>query len=262
MKTFSGIDVSEHNGTIDWKKVKPHISFAMIRAGYGSKTLDTKFKENATNCTINRIPFGVYWFSYAYNASMAKKEAKACINAVKPYVLSCPIAFDFEYDSVSYAKRNGVVITPALMREIADAFLGEIINAGYECLLYTNVDFWNRGFKEFGNKYPIWCANWGTEKPALYCKIWQDSATGKIEGIPGQVDTDISYQEWKIPTTDAERLEKISEVINKYAQKYRGIAEDIINGKYGNGNERKAKLIANQLDPNYAQDMVNALIGD
>ena len=68
-----GIDVSKHNGTIDWNKVKASgIKFAMIRAGYGSSHIDEQFKRNVTECNRLEIPCGCYWFSYALNTDQAR----------------------------------------------------------------------------------------------------------------------------------------------------------------------------------------------
>ena len=259
MMTYSGIDVSEHNGIIDWQKVKPHISFAMIRAGYGSKTLDEKFKTNVMQCVANKIPFGVYWFSYACTVEMAVKEARKCINAVKPFMLSLPIAYDFEYDSLEYAKKQGIIIDGKLMSEMAKAFLEEVKAAGYEPMLYTNPDFWNRGFKKLGRTYPIWCAQWGVSKPSLYCDIWQDGI-GTVEGISTNVDMNVSYKLYPLKEKEKTVQEKIEEVNKKYCDKYEKIADDVIAGKYGNGNARKAKLISENLDPSFVQDLVNAKV--
>lgn len=256
-----GIDVSYANGTIDWPKVKPHINFCMIRAGYGSKTVDTKFKENATACTNLKIPFGVYWFSYALNEKMAKAEARKCLATVRPYRLSCPIAFDFEYDSLAYAKKQGVEISASKMCSIACAFLDEILANGYPVLLYTNKDFWfNKGFKNLGNRYPIWCASWGTEKPAIFCTMWQDSATAHVEGIKGNVDTNYSFVEYKVTKSAEEIEEKVSEIVDNYGEIYRDIAVKIINGDYGNGSDRVDALVGEHRDPQFAQEIVNALM--
>lgn len=256
-----GIDVSYANGVIEWNKVKPHINFAMIRAGYGSKTVDTKFKENAGACSALNIPFGVYWFSYALNETMAKQEAKKCLSVIKPYKLSCPVAFDFEYDSMLYAKKKGVAISPSKMCSIASAFLDEIISNGYNVMLYTNADYWfNMGFKNLKNKYPIWCASWGKDKPAIYCQMWQDSSTGKIEGISGNVDTNVSYIQYKITPSNDTVNEKVDSIIKKYGEIYKDIGNRIIAGEYGNGEERITKLSSEKKDPSFAQEIVNAMI--
>lgn len=263
MAVSFGIDVSEHNGTINWKKVKSHISFAMIRAGYGSNTVDSKFKENANACTNLKIPFGVYWFSYALDENMARKEAKKCLSVVKPYKLSCPIAFDFEYDSLRYAEKQNKRITPSKMCSIACAFLDHILANGYQVLLYTNYDFWhNYGFKNLGNRYPIWCASWGTEKPSIYCSMWQDSAAGTIDGIDTKVDTDVSYVRYYLPKDLDKQEEEIAAIVNEYGEIYKDIAVKIIEGAYGNGDDRIGKLLAEKRDPQFAQEIVNIMMKD
>ena len=260
MKTYNGIDVSEHNGSINWKTVKQHIDFAMIRAGYGSSTTDSCFKANASNCSALKIPFGVYWFSYAYTTEMARKEAKRCLSVIKPFKLSCPVAFDFEEDSLAYALKKGVRLTPEDVASIATAFLNEVVRAGYPVLLYSNLNMWEKGLKKVPSVYPVWCAQWGTSKPDLYCSMWQDSASGRIEGITGPVDTDISYQEYIVSEEVGNRNAKLADCINNYGEYYTKIAEEIIEGKYGNGEERVKKLLAEHRDPEYAQAIVNILV--
>ncbi len=133
MSSFSrGIDVSEHNGTIDWEKVKASgIQFAMLRAGYGKGSIDKQFVRNAQGCTRVGMLFGVYWFSYAVSEAEAAQEAAHCLKAVEPYQLDLPIAYDFEYDSVNNATKRGVTVTKALASKLAKIFLDAIQKAGY-----------------------------------------------------------------------------------------------------------------------------------
>lgn len=190
-----GIDISKHNGTIDFHKVKKDgIEFAMIRAGFGSSTVDTHFHRNVKGAKSSGIKCGVYWFSYAYTPQMAKAEAKKCIETIKPYTLEYPVAFDFEYASVNYAKDNGVKITKALASQIADTFLSTVKNAGYNVILYTNIDYYNNYFNDtVKKKYDIWLAAYREAKPNFNQKIWQYSETGSVNGIKGRVDMNISY---------------------------------------------------------------------
>ena len=84
--SIHGIDVSQHQGSIDWRKVKASgIQFAMLRAGYGASTVDGEFERNARGCMETGIPFGVYWFSYAYTPEMARREAEKCISVIREY---------------------------------------------------------------------------------------------------------------------------------------------------------------------------------
>ena len=139
---IKGIDISTWQGTPDFSKVKAAgVQFVIARAGYGQNNIDKQFRRNASECSRLGIPFGVYWFSYALNAEMARQEARDCLEAVKGYRLEYPIFFDLEYDTVRYAKQNGVTITKALATQMVKAFCSEIEAAGYYAANYMNNDY-------------------------------------------------------------------------------------------------------------------------
>lgn len=198
MSNIKGIDVSTWNGSIDWKKVKAAgIDFAIIRAGYGKNNIDSKFKENARNAVAAGVDVGFYWFSYALNAEMAKKEADYLCNAVESLGINVtyPLCFDYEYDSVSYAQKNGAATSKTAIIAIAKAFLAQIQKRGYYAMNYTNIDFLYRGFSELTSKYDTWLAQWASNKTKA-CGIWQYSEKGKVNGISGNVDMDIAYNDY------------------------------------------------------------------
>ena len=114
---LNGIDVSRHQGYIDWGKVKPHIDFAMIRAGFGNNNLDAKALFNMAQCERLGIPFGVYWFSYALHPEMARKEADYCLDIVGKRKLAFPVVYDFEYDTVTHAIKQGAKVDRAFVLE-------------------------------------------------------------------------------------------------------------------------------------------------
>lgn len=195
--TKKGIDVSTWNGTIDWKKVKAAgIDFAIIRAGYGRNNIDSKFKENAKNAVAAGIAIGAYWFSYALTAEDAKKEADYLCDAVESVGVNFtyPLCFDYEYDSVSYAQKNGGDTSKSTLLAIGRAFLAEIEKRGYYAMNYTNIDFLGRGFSEL-TSYDIWLAQWSSKR-SKDCGIWQYSSSGKVNGISGNVDMDYSYNDY------------------------------------------------------------------
>ena len=137
-----GIDVSRWQGAIDWEKVKADgVEFAMLRAGYGQGNIDAQFERNAGECTRLGIPFGVYWFSYAYTPAMARREAQCCAEVASKYTLSYPMAFDFEYDSVDYASKKGVAVTKALASSLVRAFCDEVRELGYYPMVYANPNY-------------------------------------------------------------------------------------------------------------------------
>ena len=185
---IKGIDISKWNGDIDWGKVKEaDIKFAIIRAGYGSNTIDKKFKQNIENAIKNDMIIGIYWFSYAYTDEMAIKEAEMCYKTIKPYKkhIKLPIFWDFEYDSVNRANGKGVHVTKELCSSMADNFCKTIKKLGFKSGIYTNIDYSRRYFtQEVLDKYYTWIAQWTSEctYKGKYI-LWQKSANLRIGGI-------------------------------------------------------------------------------
>ena len=172
-----GLDVSKWNGNINWDAVeKAGIKFVIIRAGYGTH-IDYKFKQNIENAIDHNMIIGVYWFGYAYNDSMAIKEAKICLKTIKKYKnhIALPIFYDYEYDSVNYAARMGVRVNKNMVSSYADSFCSVIKKAGYHTGIYTNIDYANRYFsREVLDKYHTWIAQWTSSCTYRYeYIIWQ-----------------------------------------------------------------------------------------
>lgn len=197
------IDVSEHQGVINWEKVKPNVDGVIVRAGYGANNYDKQFIRNATECNRLSIPMGAYWFSYAYTPDMAKKEAQYFLNAVAPYKVELPLALDYEYASADFAAKYGVKITMQLVSDMARAFCDTIEAAGYYVLNYTNPDYLDRFYDDDVEKrFGTWLASWPVakmfdkSKPPRNCDIWQ-WGTSLVPGISGYVDTDEVYHDFK-----------------------------------------------------------------
>ncbi len=198
-----GIDVSRWQGTIDWEKVKADgVEFAMLRAGYGQGNIDAQFERNAGECTRLGIPFGVYWFSYAYTPAMARREAQCCAEVASKYTLSYPMAFDFEYDSVNYASKKGVAVTKALASSLVRAFCDEVRELGYYPMVYANPNYLSAYFdSEIPEEFDIWLAKWPrdpdlNEEPAQAGGMWQYSSGGSVSGINGRVDMNAAYKDY------------------------------------------------------------------
>ena len=196
------IDVSEWQGTVDWEAVKPHIDGAILRAGYGAGHADRQFARNAAECNRLGIPCGAYWFSYAGSAAKAKAEAEALLAAVKPWRMELPLCFDFEYDSVSVARSNGVPVSKALATAMVRAFCEAIEAGGYYALFYANPDFLSHYFDaDLPKRFGLWLAQWpgGTPdvtKPPRQCAMWQWTSTGRVPGVTGNVDVSEAYTDF------------------------------------------------------------------
>lgn len=191
-----GIDVSRHNGTIDWNAVKASgVDYVIIRCGYrGSSTgaliEDQNFRANIKGATAAGLKVGVYVFSQAVNEVEAVKEASLAVSLVKGYNLTYPIFIDTESsggraDKIDKATRTAVV----------NAFCQTVASAGYKPGIYASKTWFedklNMG--AIGN-YKIWLAQYSSA-PTYKGRydMWQYSCKGKISGIKGDVDLNYSY---------------------------------------------------------------------
>jgi len=252
--SFKGIDVSAWQGRPDWKKVKESgIEFAILRAGYGKNHVDGSFHYNAKACNEIGLPIGVYWFSYALNVDEAKREADYVCNAIEDYKIEYPVCFDYEYDSINNAKKNGVIPDYALIQAMAEAFLKRVEERGYYAMNYSNLDFLNHGFEKLTSRFDTWLAQWSS-KPSRECGIWQYSDKGSIPGIAGNVDLNIAYKDYPAIIAGKTKEEKPKKKTIKE------LAEEVIAGKWGNGEDRKARLTAAGYNYNSVQKKVNELL--
>ena len=181
------IDISHHNGNIDFGSAMHDIDGVIIRAGYGD-SLDRMFIENIEECNRLDIPVGIYWFSYAYSEGMAQAEAVRCAEAIRNYNVSLPVFFDWEYDSARYAREHGVEPTSELITAMNKAFCEEIQNQGYKAGFYFNEDYRKNwlDFSELDGFYK-WYARYISEI-SVDCDIWQYASDGDVDGIAGNVD--------------------------------------------------------------------------
>ena len=191
---MKGIDVSVHNGNIDWNRVKADgIEFAILRAGYGklASQKDKQFENNYAGAKGVGIPVGVYWFSYAKTVEEAKQEAEVCVSILAGKQFEFPVFFDQEdKETLATGKAN----CSAMVR----AFCEVLEKNGYWVGLYTSRSMLSTHIEDdIKTRYALWVAEWG---PKLNYSgsvgIWQYSETGKVDGISGNVDLDIAYVDY------------------------------------------------------------------
>ena len=207
---LKGIDVSTWQGQIDWEKAKKEIDFAIIRIGFGTGTRDNTAKRNIQELNRLGIPYGVYYFSYAYTEEMARKEAKNTIAYLKEFggEPSYPVYFDWEGDSRDYAKKQGVTVSNDLLRKMTVAFCEEIKAAGYYPGIYTNPSYIRNYYgTDIFKTYDLWLAHWAT-KPAYEANVWQYSDQGTVSGINGRVDMNYCYVDYPAIINGAQNEEE------------------------------------------------------
>lgn len=238
------IDVSVWQGQIDWDKAKTSIDGAIIRCSNGAtnnSTKDPQFDRNATECERLDIPYGVYVFSYANTPEEARKEAIYCLKFITGKKLSYPVFYDSE-GSGQLAKNAW---------KCAEAFIKEIEFAGIPCGLYCSRSWYNNNFKNFNCRY-LWIAAWNNKGAGVPCDIWQYSNNGSVPGIKGRVDLDVCYRD--IPSEIfVQNPEKPKKTVDELAQ-------EVLQGMWGNGETRKKHLTEAGYDYQTVQNKVNEII--
>ena len=181
---LSVIDVSEHQGNIDWKKVRSAgVSGAMIRTGYGVSSpnqVDKQFYNNLSGCKIVGMPYGFYHYSYAMDVAGTEQEADFCLELIAGTAPQYPVAFDME-------ENTQAALGKAVCTDMAIAFCNKIRAAGYTPMLYTNLNWATNyidmtridaaGIDVWMAQYNIQCDYKGAHT------MWQYSSKAVIDGI-------------------------------------------------------------------------------
>lgn len=196
--SVTGIDVSKYQPSIDWKTVKASgIEFAIIRVGYrGSSTgvlvEDPYFRQHINGATQAGLKVGVYFFTQAITKAEAVEEASMALALTEGYKLDYPIFIDTERVSGNARANN---LSREKRTECVEAFCKTIQNAGRKAGVYASKSWYNDQLNVSKlDKYCIWVAQYNTT--CTYngrYSIWQYTETGKVPGIPGNVDLNISY---------------------------------------------------------------------
>ncbi len=175
---MKGIDVSEWNGSINWRKVKSSgVTFAFIRAGgryYGSGAyfVDSKFAENVKNATAAGIDVGAYFYSQAINATEARQEAAYTLNIVSSYNLTLPIVMDYEYawEGGLTGRLYNAHLSKSAATTVINTFCSTVEASGYVGMLYASKSVITDDMKitSINNKYPIWNAQYNDSDTLTY----------------------------------------------------------------------------------------------
>jgi GH25 family lysozyme M1 (1,4-beta-N-acetylmuramidase) len=195
------IDVSKHNGSINWKKVKADgIEGVIMRAGYGrfASQKDTCFEKNYAGARAAGLIIGAYWYSYAISEATAKAEAEAFLETIAGKHFELPVYIDIE-------DQCQLKLTKAECTAIVDTFCGVMEAAGYFCGVYSFDSFFASHLAaDIPQKYTVWAARVENQKPSYVSSydIWQYSWKGNVDGITGHVDMDICYKDFPAIMTE------------------------------------------------------------
>lgn len=187
-----GIDVSSHQGKIDWDTVAKHVDFVIIRCGFGRDEAyndDTYWVQNVEACTRLGIPFGVYLYSYARTEEAARSELAHVLRLLKGYHPTLPVFIDVEDKKITAACNNEEILNHVRI------FCEGVAAAGYIPGVYSNAEFWKYHMpsSEY-TKWERWVAQWNNplHEERHYC-CHQYTNVGKVPGIEGYVDRNDWY---------------------------------------------------------------------
>lgn len=204
--TAQGIDVSEHQGRIDWNAVKASgIDFAILRVGFGAPSwggrVDYQFNRNISECERLGIPYGVYIYSYAFDNQQAADEASMVINCLSGHNPRLPVYYDLEDNSIiANGRQTGIASR-------AQVFCNRISAAGYEPGIYANLNWFNNILTDSvfkSSSWDHWIAQYNSQCDYTgNYSFWQYKSNGKVPGINGNVDmnyayVDVSLYHWQL----------------------------------------------------------------
>ena len=204
--TAQGIDVSEHQGRIDWNAAKASgIDFAILRVGFGAPSwggrVDYQFNRNISECERLGIPYGVYIYSYAFDNQQAADEASMVINCLSGHNPRLPVYYDLEDNSIiANGRQTGIASR-------AQVFCNRISAAGYEPGIYANLNWFNNILTDSvfkSSSWDHWIAQYNSQCDYTgNYSFWQYKSNGKVPGINGNVDmnyayVDVSLYHWQL----------------------------------------------------------------
>lgn len=204
------IDVSGHDGLIDWDSAKEHIEGVIIRIGYGNDYAyqdDKQAVQNMDECERLGIPYGVYIYSYAMTMQETESEISHTLRMLKGRNPVRGVWFDME-DADEYKKNHGMDVYSeedrTLLTDICIRFIDEMHSRGYITGVYANYDYYKNVLDtnrlSMTEGFNMWLAHWDVEEPDMDCMMWQ---FGAYRIGDHEFDGNIYYADYSSPYKDA-----------------------------------------------------------
>lgn len=235
------IDVSYHNGTIDWQKVKDAGYHAIIRLGYGQEIASQRDKQavrNVQECERLGIPYGLYLYSYADGSAKASGEAQHAIGFIEEFCSG-----NFKYPCFIDIEEKKLLRHAPI---VAITFCNVLSKSGYKTGVYASESVWLSQLKDFSPRADVlnfskWVAKWSDKMPEVVnMSLWQYTDKGSVPGVIGACDISYGYFDISVSSNGAK---------SAYTMALNAIA-----GEYGNGEDRKKNL---GIDYERVQALVN-----
>lgn len=274
------IDISTHQKNVNYQAVKDSgVQGVILRCGftgYGaakSKQKDNMFEEHYAGFRRVGIPVGVYWYSCAYTETEAREEARLTLEYIKNKNIQLPVYFDTEdthnVNALGCATQNQRTIGKAQLSKVAKAYCEAIENAGYYVGIYASVSWLNNQLDmNYLKEYDVWVAQYNSvcQYKGNY-GMWQYSSKGAVNGINGNVDMNKCYKDYvtiiKNAGLNGQTATKEESETNTPVEPKKSVdelANEVLEGKWGNGIERKERLTAAGYNYNEVQNRVNEIM--
>ena len=249
---IKGIDVSEFQGNINWNKVKADgIEFAILKLGniydYDTNYKDSKFETNYKEAKKRGIKLGAYIYNYCNSVDTLKKGLEWAIGKLDGKKLDLPLYLDMEDKDIQGE-------TVETLTNQCNEFAKYVKTKGYNAGVYANVNWLKNELNpdNFDKDISVWVAQYYSKcEYAGKYDIWQYTSSGKVSGISGNCDMNYLYNEDIIKESGADTSDK--KTIDE-------LAEEVIDGKWGDGEDRKSKLEKAGYDYDAVQDRVNEIL--
>lgn len=187
MNVKKAVDISYHNGVVDFEKLKNAVDYVIIRCGYGQDDVsqdDKQWERNVSECERLSIPYGVYFYSYAKNKVKIEGEIDHCLRLLKGHKPTLPVFFDSEENGTQYvAKYN------------AKRFCDAMLTNGYKAGIYASKSWYEKHIGESWG-YDLWIARYANALDMNGVDIWQYSSNGRVDGINGRCDINYVYKDY------------------------------------------------------------------
>lgn len=181
------VDISYHNGIIDFERLKNAVDYVIIRCGYGQDMTsqdDKQWARNVSECERLGIPYGVYFYSYAKTTARIEGEINHCLRLLQGHTPNLPVFFDSEEKG-----------TEGVAKHNAKRFCDAMLMHGYKAGIYASKSWFENYIGDTWG-YDLWIARYSNVLGVDNVDIWQYSSNGSVDGINGRCDVNHVYKDY------------------------------------------------------------------
>ena len=249
MTIKKAVDISHHNGVIDFERLKNAVDYVIIRCGYGQDMTsqdDKQWNRNVGECERLGIPYGVYFYSYAKTTAKIEGEIRHCLRLLQGHTPSLPVFFDSEEEG-----------TQGVAKHNAKRFCDAMLTNGYKAGIYASKSWFVNYIGETWG-YDLWIARYKNVLGVDNVDIWQYSSNGSVDGINGRCDVNHVYKDYGasvakpvVPNTNAKPRNELIALGQQHAINFTGV-QIAVDGIVGRNTKRMAvRVVQRAMNEDY-----------